>query len=169
MADALQRIPITICLSKVALAAGSTSTISNTGTIVFGTRGKAYSKAAMTNATVPTTDWATGNAAVSVAPGFGTVLMFGLTAAATPLLKWIQGTVVPLDGSAAFINAPTFGALGPSGSGTNSGDFCAIGYVLVTNNLTTGSAWVYPASWTATGIVTTFVDVIGEPDRPQTS
>jgi hypothetical protein len=41
---------------KVALAAGTTTTISTTGTTTYGINGKAYSKAAITNGATPTTD-----------------------------------------------------------------------------------------------------------------
>lgn len=129
--DTLQAIPITMCLGKVTLAAGTTTTISNTGTTVFAIRGKAYSKGAMTNAATPTTDYATGLAfkpipipatAPNLAAGYGSIFMVGLDHSGN--LRVIQGTIEALDASGNFINAPQFGALGVAGSGSTDNDFC---------------------------------------------
>lgn len=169
--DLQTTIPITMCLGKVTLAAGTTTTISNTGTIVYAIRGKAYSKAAMTNATTPTTDAATGKAFIPVLANQGSVYMIGLDHGGN--LLCVQGTVTALDNTGAFITAPIFGALGASGSGATNNDFCPIGYLLIqagaTANNTTG--WIFGTSnmSSVTGITYTFVDVVGEPDRPQVS
>lgn len=155
--------PYTICATKVTLAKGTTSTLSNTGTITYSIRGKAYTKSAMTNATTPTTDWATGNAFLPVLANYGSVFMVGLDHSGN--LKCVQGQVVPLDASGNFINAPNFGGF-PL-------DFCPIGYILIqagsTADATTG--WIFGTSNMSgvTGITYTFVDVMGSPDRPQIS
>lgn len=172
--DQLQKMPLTICLGKVTLAAGTTTTLSNTGTTVFAIRSKAYSKAAMANAATPTTDWATGAAFIPVLVNQGSVYMVGFDSGGA--LRVIQGSVTALDGALAatakFITAPTFGALGPSGSGTNSGDFCPVGYIIIKcgSDFVAGS-WIFGTNnlSAVTGVNYTFVDVIGEPDRPQVS
>mgnify|MGYP003651502435 CR=1 FL=1 len=163
-------IPITMCLSKVTLAAGTTTTISNTGTTVFAIRGKAYSKTAMTNVATPTTDWATGAAFSAVKTDKGSVVMIGLDSDGT--VRAIQGTITDLDATGAFINAPQFGGTGPSGSGTGNGDFCPIGYLVIKAGSTAAAAgWVFGTNnnSSVTGITYTFVDVCGWPDRPQIS
>lgn len=153
--------PLTMCLSKVTLAAGTTTTLSTTGTTTFTIRGKAYTKTAITNGATPTTDAATGNAFIPVPANFGSIFMVGLTAAGA--LAVVQGTVVPLDTAGAFINAPSFGAL-PL-------DFCPIGYLVIKAGSTASAApgWLFGTNnnSSVTGITYTFVDVTGETDRPQ--
>lgn len=164
--------PITMCLGKAAVVAGTTTTITNTGTTVFAIRGKAYSKTAMTNAATPTTDWATGSAFLPILASQGCVFMIGFDHSGN--VKVIQGTVVPLDGIASSglfaPNASQFGGTAPAGSDqTKNNDFCPVSYVVCANG-TTGSSWLFGTNnWTATGMTATFVDVVGWPDRPQVS
>lgn len=161
--DIQSAAPVTMCLSKVTLAAGTTTTLSNTGTTVYAIRGKAYSKAAMTNAATPTTDAATGAAFIGVVANKGSIFLIGFNAAGSLLA--VQGSIENLDSSGAFVNAPTF-----NGPPT---DFCPIGYLVIkagsTANATTG--WIFGTSnmSSVTGITYTFVDVVGLPDRPQVS
>lgn len=161
--DFQQLQPITMCMSKVTLAAGTTTTLSNTGTTTYAIRSKAYTKAAMTNAATPTTDAATGAAFLGVKANKGSVFLVGFTAAGA--LAAVQGTITDLDATGAFINAPTFGAV-PL-------DFCPVGYIVIkagsTADNTTG--WIFGTSNMSgvTGITYTFVDVVGMPDRPQIS
>lgn len=165
--------PLSLTLGKVALAAGTTTTISNTGTTVFGIRGKAYSKAAMTNAATPTTDWITGNAFLPVLVNQGSVYMVGFDSGGN--VRVIQGTIVPTDGALAastkFLNAPQFGGMGgQAGSGSSNQDFCPIGYIIIKcgSDFVAGS-WIFGTNNLSgvTGVNYTFVDVIGWPDRPQ--
>jgi hypothetical protein len=161
-------VPITMCLSKVTLAAGTTSTLSTTGTTVFAIEGKAYSKAALSNVATPTTDWATGAAFIGVTANNGCSFIVGFDSGGN--LKAIQSTIQPLNTSGAFIRAPVFGGFGPAGSGSTNNDFCPIGYVIIkagsTANATTG--WIFGTSDMAsvTGITYTFGDLVGWPDRP---
>ena len=165
MADNQANVPVTMCLSKVTLAAGSTTTINTTGTTIFAIRGKAYSLAALTNQATPTVDFATGVAFIPVKTNQGSVFMVGVDHGGT--LRCVQGTVVPLDGianSGLFINAPNFGGL--------PADFCPIGYIVIQAGTTAAAAgWVFGTNnlSSVTGIAYTFVDVVGEPDRPQVS
>lgn len=154
-------MPLTAAFVKVTLAAGTTTTLTNTGTIPYAIRGKAYSKGAMTNNATTTTDAATGVAFLPVPANFGSVYLVGLNAAGT--LVAVQGNVVPLLVTGLFLQAPQFG--GPPL------DFCPIGYIIIKAGSTASSApgWLYGTNNMSgvTGIVYTFVDVIGLPDRPQ--
>lgn len=153
--------PVTMALGKFTVAAGTTTTLSTTGTQAYTIRSKAYSRTALTNQASPTTDAATGAAFIGVLANFGCVFLIGLNAAGS--LQCVQGTIVPLDSSGNFINAPNFGAL-PL-------DFCPIAYLVIkagsTANATTG--WIFGTSnnSSVTGITYTFVDVTQVPDRPQ--
>jgi len=160
--------PVTMCVSKATLAAGTTTTLSNTGTTTFFIKSRAYTKAAMTNAATPTTDWATGNAFIGVTANNGCSFIIGFDSGGN--LRAIQSTVQPLDASGAFIRAPVFGGFAPAGSGSNDNDFCPIGYLIIkagaTANATTG--WIFGTSnmSSVTGITYTFGDLGGWPDRP---
>lgn len=155
------------CLSRVTLAAGTTTTVSSTGTIVYAIRGEAYSASALSNTATPTTDINTGTAFVGVKAGYGSTFVYGLNAAGA--LKCAQGTVVPLNtvtSTYAWDLSPQFPAL--------PDDFCPIAYLTIlagsTADATTG--WIQGSSNQAsvTGITYARQDVaLGMPDRPQTS
>lgn len=159
--DQLMRAPFTGALSKVTLAAGSTTTISTTGTTTFAIRGKAYTKAAISNGATPTTDYATGLAFLPVAANQGSVYSVCLDSGGN--VRVIQGTVVPLDATGAFILAPQFGVL-PE-------DVAMIGYIVIKAGSTAVGTWLFGTNnlSSVTGITYTFVDTVGEPDRPQIS
>lgn len=176
--DMQQAAPATMCLSKVTLAAGTTTTLSNTGTTIFAIKGKAFSKAAMNNTATPTVDFSTGNAflpipipntAPNLALGYGCAYTVGFDKSGT--LRVIQGTIVPLDVSGNFINAPQFGGLGPAGSGSTDNDFCPIGYIVVQLGASAVATWTFGTNnlSSVTGVTYTFVDVVTLPDRPQIS
>lgn len=182
--DLQASIPVTMCLSKVTLAAGTTTTLSNTGTTTYAIKGKAYTKAAMSNAATPITDWATGNAFIPIpiplsspnlpgvpngAAGYASVYTVGFDSGGS--LRVIQGSIVPLDASGGYLTAPQFGGLGPAGSGSTDNDFCPIGYILVKLGSTAVATWTFGTNnlSSVTGVTYTFVDLIGMPDRPQTS
>jgi hypothetical protein len=168
--DNLQFAPLTACLSKVSLAAGTTTTISTTGTTTYCIRGKAYTKAAITNGATPTTDYATGlpfipipipNTAPNLALGYGCIFSVGLDHSGN--IKVVQGTIVPLDVSGNFINAPQLGEP-PT-------DFCMIGYIIVPLISTAVATWTFGTNNLSgvTGVTPVFVDCCGLPDRPQVS
>lgn len=150
---------VTMALGKAGLAAGTTTTLTIANTTDFAIKGKAYQKAAVSNAASPTTDRQTGAAftalAVSEACAFAICLDSGGT------IRVYQGPIVALDANNNYLVAPQL-------PGIKDTD-CLIGY-LIAKNLSTGSAWTFGSSnWTATGLEDTFVDVITVPDRPQTS
>ena len=182
--DMQQAIPLTQNLSKLVLAAGTTTTITTTNGGTFAIRGKLYftnagstSGTAFTNQATPTTDFATGvafkpipipNAAPNLALGYGSVFTIGLDHT-TNTLRVIQGTIEALDISGNFINAPQFGGLGPSGSSSTDNDFCPIGYLVVKLGSTAVATWTFGTNNLSgvTGVTYTWVDVATLPDRPQ--
>lgn len=152
--------PMTACLSKVTLAAGTTTTLSNTGTITYVIRNVFSTKAAMTNAATPTTDAATGKAFNGVKANNGCIFLVGLNAAGSLLA--VQGSIVPLDKSGNFINRPQYG--GPPLN------FAVIGSLEIKAGSTADAVtgWLFGSSNMSgvTGITYTFKDLAGIPDRP---
>lgn len=159
--DNLQQIPLTLCLSKVTLAAGTTTTISTTGTTTYGLKGKAYTKAAITNGATPTTDAATGAAFTGITANQGTVVVIGLDSSGA--IKAAQGSVESLDASGAFILAPKFPVIPDT--------MCPIGYIVLKGGSTLVGTWTFGSSNLSgvTGMTYTFVDIVTLPDRPQIS
>jgi len=163
MSDPLAFAPVTMALVKATVAAGTTTTLSSTGTIVYAIRGKAYSASAWSNTATPTTDANSGSAFTGVVANKGSVYVIGINAAGA--MKVAQGTIESLDATGAFIQAPQFPAL-PT-------DFCPLAYLVIkagsTANATTG--WIFGTSnnSSVTGITYTFVDIVSLPDRPQVS
>lgn len=160
--DTLQQAPLTMCTTKVTLAAGSNSTLSSTGTVYYCIRGKAYSHAALSSTATPTTDATTAAAFVPIVTNYGAVIVIGFNAAGT--LKAAQGPVQALDTSGSFIVSPQFPSL--------PDDFCPIGYEVIKAGSTASAAgWVFGTNNQAsvTGITYTLVDVMTLPDRPQVS
>jgi hypothetical protein len=159
--DNLAAIPLSLCLSKAAVAAGTTSTLSTTGTTIYSIRGKMYSTAAKTNAATPTLDFGTGKGFLPVLPGYGSVFTIGLDASGG--LQAVQGSIVPLNGDGTFGIAPQFGE--------EQNNFCAIAYILVKAGSTSAAAgWTFGASNFAgppTGVVFVMQDLMQKPDRPQ--
>ena len=80
---------MTLCLGKSTLAAGTTTTLSNTGSVVMALNGKVYSNSAMSNTATPTTDYGTGLAFKPILTSQGSVFVICFTSTGT--LKVIQG------------------------------------------------------------------------------
>lgn len=163
MSDMTMIQPLTMTLAKVTLAAGTTTTLSNTGTTHFAIKGLAYSKAAMTNVAAPSTDAATGAAFTAIAPGTGAILVVGFNAAGTLLVA--QGPSKSLDGSstsgatALFVNAPDF----PSVPDT----MCPIGYISAKIG-SAGAAWTFGTTTNTSpaNCLISFADLVTMPARP---
>ena len=118
--DTLMQAPQTQAMTKAGLAAGTTTTLTQTlaggaTSNIVTIRGKMYSVTALSNTATPTADWATGVAFKPVLANQGCVFMVGFSAAGG--LKAIQGQIAALDVNGNFITGPNFGALGPAGSG----------------------------------------------------
>lgn len=160
--DNLQTIPGTFCTQKVTLAAGTTTTLSNTGTTHYCIKGKAYSKAAMSNTATPTTDANTGSAFNAVVTNYGSIFVVGFDKDGN--LKAAQGSIEALDSAGAFINAPQFPVVPDT--------MCPVGYIVIKAGSTASAAgWVFGTSnmSSVTGITYTFVDIMTLPSRPQIS
>lgn len=158
-----------MCLMKVTLAAGSTTTLSSTGTFYYAIKGKAYSHAAWSAQATPTTDYATGKAFLPVPANYGSSYVVGIDSGGT--MRVIQSTVVPLDSAGAFITAPQFGATGPAGSGSTANDFCPVGYVVIKADVlyvATTTGWLFGTHdlSSVTGITYGFGDLVSWPGRP---
>lgn len=177
--DYLAQTPVTICFTKAGIAAGTTTTLTQTlaggaTSNIYAIKGKMYSAAALSNTPTPTTDWATGAVFKAILANQESVFLVGFDHAGT--LRAIQGQVTALDTISVPGNpltAPMFGATAPAGSGSTDADFCPIGYIVVacgaTANNTTG--WTFGSNnlSSVTGVTYTFIDVAGMPDRPQIS
>jgi hypothetical protein len=159
--DFLAAQPLTGCLSKCTLAAGTTTTISTTGTTAFAIGGSAYSKGAITNGATPTTDITTGAAFVALSANQGTVVVVMLDTSGN--VKAAQGSVQALDVSGAFISAPQFPSIDAS-------LYCPIGYIVLKAGSTLSGTWTFGTNnlSSVTGMTYSFHDVaLGLPARPQ--
>jgi len=160
--DRLQQTSLTGALGKATLAAGTTSTISTTGTLPFAIRGMAYSHAALTNQATPTTDANTGVGFLGVKAGFGSVFVYGYNAAGTLLCA--QGEVIALDISSTYAwkQKPQLPAL--------PDDFCPFGALTILAGATADAVtgWIQGTSNQAavTGITYARTDfALGMPDQ----
>lgn len=157
--DHLQLPPVTMVTTKAGAAAGTTTTTTIANAVQFCILGKAYLKAAATNAATPTTDFTTGAAFLPVTPGNGCAFVLGLDASGA--IRVSQGPIGALDASGAFLNAPQFPLVH---------DTVAPYAYLVTRVGATGSAWTFGTSNLAgppTGVTHAFTDVMTLPGRPQ--
>lgn len=175
--DIQSAAPVTLCMSKVTLAAGTTTTLSNTGTTTYAIQGKPYTKAAMTNAATPTVDAATGLPFVPIpipgttqglpggipagAAGYGCIYIIGFNAAGA--LKAVQGDIAALDAAGTFLQAPGIPGL--------PNDFCPVGYEIVKLGPTAVATWTFGTNNNSgvTGATYIFGDLISLPGRPLTS
>jgi hypothetical protein len=168
--DLQSSIPVTMCVSKAGLIAGTTSTISTANPVTYCVKGKcAPIKATTANIVTPTVDYATGLPFNPILPNFGSVFTIGLDFAGN--LRVVQGQVLALDKSGNFFVAPQFGGFGPPGSAPSANDFCPIGYVVVKAGATAAvGGWVFGTSAFAgppTGVTFAFQDLLAMPDHPQ--
>lgn len=188
--DTVAKAPVTMCLSKATLAAGTTSTLSTTGTTTYLIESFFYTKGALSSVATPTTDWVTGNAFVPIPiPLTSTGLPPGVPGACAGYacaytigfdhsgnLKAIQGPIVGLDANGNFISGgPTLSpALGPAGPNPGSiaggvspnSDFCPIGFVVTKLGSTAVATWTFGTSnfSSVTGVTWSFNDISSLPD-----
>lgn len=172
--DILMQAPMTQNHTASVLAAGTTTTISQTRAATYTIKGKIYLQgSAWSNQATPTTDAASGSTFATIAPGNGAVFIIGINAAGTMLVTGPNGSnpsgIQALDVNNKFINAPFWPSSGLQGSQTptnSPNNFCPLGYVEIFNAASNGSAWTFGStSFGATGITATFVDVNTLPDR----
>jgi hypothetical protein len=156
--DIQQNAGLTMCVSKAALANGTTTTLTNTGAVLYSINGKAYSAAALSNTAPPSTDLNTGVACPAIPANFGSIFYFGYNAAGT--FSVVMGSIEALDVGGKFINAPREPAM--------PANFCPFAYLIIQVG-STGSAWTLGSSNTtgATGVTYTYQDIMTLPDRLQ--
>lgn len=149
------------CLSKATLAAGTTTTISNTGTTVYAIKGQAYSKSAMTNAATPTTDAGTGKAFVPLTAGKSCIFVVGFDAAGN--VGVFQGPLVNGADVTGKLSAVQF----PNVLDTHT----AVGYLYAQAGSTLSGTWTFGTNNLSgvTGMTYTFRDLIAIPPRPITA
>ena len=159
--DALSQLPLTLNLTKNTLAAGTTTTISTTGTATFAIKDKIYTKTAITNGATPVLDHSTGLAFPPLVLNQGTVVVISLDAAGT--IRASQGQIEALDANGSFIIAPNF----PGVPDTD----CPIGYIILQAGATLSGTWIFGTNnlSSVTGMTYTFVDILAIPARPQVS
>jgi hypothetical protein len=159
--DSLFQAPLTQTVVKAGLAAGTTSTYSTVGATVYGIKGKAFSKAAVTNGATPATDRNTGVAFAPLAANQGAIVTFAYDAAGN--IRCAQGQVQGLDPAGNFIVPPQFPAVADTD--------CVFGYLVLKAGATLAAPFVFGASnlSAVTGMTYAFQDVFSLPDRPQIS
>lgn len=158
--EPLSVTPLTMCMSKVTLAAGTTTTLNNTGTSTFMIKGSMYTKAALSNTATPTVDAARSNAAFRpIVANQGTVVVIGLDSSGN--VKAGQGSIEALDAAGLFINAPQMPILPDT--------ICPIGYIVLKGGATLVSTWTFGTNnlSSVTGMTYTFHDIGMLPERPQ--
>lgn len=148
-----------MCVSKAALAAGTTTTFSTTGATLYCVDGKAYSVAAKTNAATPTLDANTGEDFIGVEPNQGSIFVFGYNPAGDT--KVMQGSIEALDVGGQFTVAPKFPPI--------PDDVAPFGYLIIKAGATAAAPWVFGVNNQSgvTGITYTRQDVMTLPARPQ--
>lgn len=159
--DYLQQAPASMAFGKAGLAAGTTTTFSTTAALPYALKGKAFSKAAVTNGATPTLDRNTGLAFAPIAPNQGAIVVFAFDAAGN--VRCAQGGVQALDSAGNFLIAPQF----PIVPDTD----CPFGYLVLKAGSTAVGNFVFGVNNLSgvTGMTYTFVDVAQLPDRPQIS
>lgn len=157
--DKLAMGPVTMCLSKITLAAGTTTTISNTGTTTFLIKGVPYTKAAMTNAAVPVVDISRGSIAFRpISANQGTVFLVGFDSGGN--VRVGQGEIRALDSAGAFIVKPQLPTLPAT--------VCPVGKITAKAGATAVGTWTFGTNnlSSVTGLTFTFEDVVSEQERP---
>jgi hypothetical protein len=159
--DFLQATPLTMCVTKPVLAAGTTSTVSTTNAITGCIRGKSVTKTALSNTATPTTDATTGAAFPSISANQGTIVLLGIDASGN--LKASQGTIQALDVAGAFIQAPQFPMVPDT--------VLPFSYIVLKGGSTLSGTWTFGTNnlSSVTGMTYSFVDIMTLPDRPQVS
>ena len=188
--DTVAKAPLTMCLSSMTFAEGSTSTLSTTGTNAYIIESFFYSRTVLSNQATPTTDLATGNAFIAMpVPGTTTGLPGGVPAACAGYacaytvgfdhsgnLKAIQGPIVGLDANGNFISAapslnPALGPAGPNPGSIAAGvpadnDFCPCGYIVVKSGSAAVATFTFGTTdWSTTGYTTSLGNIASLPGR----
>ena len=159
MTGQLENAGLTMSLMHAALAAGTTSTVSTTGTTHYAIRGLTYTKAALTNAATPTVDIVDGLAFTPLIANQATVFVLGYDAGGN--LRAGQGSIEPVDSGGNIVRAPQW----PNMPDT----VCPIGYIIAKAISTLVGTWTFGTNnlSSVTGMSWIFRSVSTLPDRPQ--
>lgn len=123
-------------------------------------RGKAYSKATVSNGTTPTAD-GDANTFSTLATNKACVLVWTLDTAGTVDL-WQSNVVDFTDAGDYPDGLPQFPVI-------DFDTYCPFGYTVLSNASTGSTFTIGSSNWDATGATATDVDVLVLPDRPQSS
>lgn len=169
---------INLCSGDMALAAGTTTTLTLGTAKDYCIGGLAYTQATTSAVQPASTDYVTGVALAGIPAGHGAVVVVGSNATASTTLKMIQGpTSALLVNTAAY--TPGAFAVNPQFPSLPE-DFVAFGYVVVkvATDYTSGASYIFGTSnVTATGAqnsaatahANTFTSVMVLPARPVAS
>ena len=125
----------------------------------FSVKGKAGTKAQVSGGTTPAVDGNTGDA-ITLTANKGVAVVWAVNASGTVFC--FAGPVGDLDTNGAFEFAPQFPVV-PS-------EYTPFAYTLHKAGSTLSGTFTFGSSnWNTTGMTHTVVDVLGLPDRPQTS
>lgn len=97
MPDNLGQAPLSMCISAPVLTKGTTTTLTTTNAIDITIKGRTYTKAALSNTAMPTTDILTSAAFVPVPAGYGCIFILGMNAALTVVMA--QSALYPISGT----------------------------------------------------------------------
>jgi hypothetical protein len=145
--------------SGLLTATGAETVHDTTVTISYSIAGKAYSKAAITDGTTPTSD-GNGDALPAISAGTGVSVVWALDASGSVTL--FQGDAKSLDAAGNFEVAPPF-------PGVNMDNYCPFAYMIIKNAAGSADFTVGTSNWNATGATVSIQDVHQLPARPQTS
>lgn len=173
--NASQSAGLTICSGDMALAAGSTTTLTLGTAKDYCINGLAYTQATTTAVQPSLVDLNTGINVAGVAPGYGVAIVIGSTSSASTTLRMVQGDPQPLLANTAAYTPGAFKVNPQFPSMPN--DFVPFGYAIVkvATDYTSGAEYVFGSSnVTATGAqnsaatahANTFTSVMALPDRP---
>mgnify|MGYP000155511268 FL=1 len=157
--DILQLAPLTLTTTKAGVSAGTTSTLSTANTVIYGYRGKAYSKAAITNQATPIVDHTTNLAFNGLLANQGCIFVLSFDVAG--VLRVSQGPVGTLDVAGKFIYAPNFPTV-------FEGDV-PFAYLVALAGSTAVGSWIFGTNnlSAVAGLTYNFQDVFSLPDRLQ--
>lgn len=157
--DILQFLPLTLTTTKAGTAAGTTSTLTTANTTVYAYRGKAFSKAAITNQATPIVDHTTNLAFNGLVANQGCIFVLSFDTAGN--LRVSQGPVGTLDVTGKFIYAPNFPTV-------FEGDV-PFAYLVALAGSTAVGSWIFGTNnlSAVTGLTYNFQDVLSLPDRLQ--
>jgi len=152
-----------IALGKATLAAGTTTTISTTGTLPYAIQGQVYSRTALSNQalTSPTLDVSTGKAFLPIVADQACIILFALDASGN--VRASQGPIVKLSEVTDKQSAVSFPSL--------PDNWTQFGYLYAQGGTTLSGTWTFGTNnlSSVTGMTYTFRDLTLIPAQPITA